>query len=541
MRRIYLLWLAGGCLLAPVSCPAADGHGEFISTLGPVAFWRLDDVTGRVARDSGGGHHGRVHGAVSLGLPGALKSSTDAASGFDGQSGYIRAPHSDALLLEAGAVSLWVKPRRLDRVQGLLSKDATGFGEGGHLTLSLNKSRVNARLQDKSRSFEIEGPAIPAGRWSHVGLTFGPAGMRLFVDGKLAAENSHRGGLAKRDEKWANREPLVLAASEMTSQSNNHQPLTDFFAGSLDDVAIFGQQLADRQMEQLFVAARPRYATIAEAYALNEPLAWWRLDEPLDRSIAVDRVGYQHGQYNTTGARRFDGDDYVDVGAMDAAGKQLTIVACVSVRSFRVPDARIVSKSTGANLADHYWMLSTVEHDGAIRWRFRLKTERGAQELIAHDGDIKPETPVLVAAVYDGERMMLYHNGTLVGERAHSGPVRTNSHCRVWIGDNPSGAGSRPFDGEIADVAVFDSALSPAVLKAMTAAANKEKTAPPVAQVEPQRPPPPFPVPAPVPAPAPRLAPATVPPIYTPTATYYYCVCCGQWIAVRTYCPSFWP
>jgi hypothetical protein len=59
-------------------------------------------------------------------------------------------PHRPEWLLDQGAVVLDFTADRLNGDQGLISKDAKGFGNGGHLAIWLDEGKVVARLQDQT-------------------------------------------------------------------------------------------------------------------------------------------------------------------------------------------------------------------------------------------------------------------------------------------------------------------------------------------------------------------------------------------------------
>jgi len=129
----------------------------------------------------------------------------------------------------------------------------------------------------------------------------------------------------------------------------------------------------------------------------------------------------------------------------------MTITARFKAESFGGggQDGRILSKATGIQEQDHYWILSTWRVGRAIRLRFRLKA-----------GDLKLGVWTHVVAVYDGKLMKLYKDGRLVGSIAKTGIIDTNANVSVWIGDNPPEVGSRPWNGLLDDVRIYNRALA---------------------------------------------------------------------------------
>jgi streptogramin lyase len=166
----------------------------------------------------------------------------------------------------------------------------------------------------------------------------------------------------------------------------------------------------------------------------------------------------------------FDGsDDFVDVGALDVEGQALTIAVWMKPDSFTGParDGRLVSKSVGTSDDDHFWMLSTFADGDDTRLRFRVRAGGTTKTLVATSGNVTPGDWIHAAAVYDGSEMRLYQNGIGVGVGSKQGVLDTNPGVAVAIGNQPLGAGSKPFDGLIDEVQIYSRALSPAEIIAL--------------------------------------------------------------------------
>lgn len=165
-------------------------------------------------------------------------------------------------------------------------------------------------------------------------------------------------------------------------------------------------------------------------------------------------------------ALRFDGiDDYVTAGTPDiiASGggnNGLTISAWIKAEDFVSDMGRILTKTSGVAEQDHYWMLSTMPSNG-IKLRFRLKTSvGGTKTLIASSGDLVPGVWTHVAAVYDGNYMILYKDGVEVGRTSKTGVIATNNGIAAMIGNNAPDASSRPFHGLIEEVRLLNTGLT---------------------------------------------------------------------------------
>lgn len=178
--------------------------------------------------------------------------------------------------------------------------------------------------------------------------------------------------------------------------------------------------------------------------------------------LAAGKVG--------VGSLDFDGvDDYVDLGNLDPGGSAITLAAWVNsdnLASCGSSDCRIASKATGTGEQDHYLMLSTINSGGGVKLRFRLKAGGTTTTLIS-SANLTNGQWIHVAGTYDGSNMRVYVNGVEVGIVAKTGAVNSGPAIPFWIGGNPPTANSRPWDGKIDDVRLYDGALSLSEIEAL--------------------------------------------------------------------------
>jgi hypothetical protein len=164
-------------------------------------------------------------------------------------------------------------------------------------------------------------------------------------------------------------------------------------------------------------------------------------------------------------SREFDGSaDYVDVGTMDVSGSAITICMWAKFDGGIPQDGRLISKATGTAEADHFWMLSGYDSSGVDTdtIRFRLKTNGTVTPLNGDDDLITLGKWHHCAAVYDGSNMTLYVDASQAGQTAKTGTLDTDDTVHVDVGRNP--VNGRYFDGWLADVRIYDRALTAAEL-----------------------------------------------------------------------------
>lgn len=239
-------------------------------------------------------------------------------------------------------------------------------------------------------------------------------------------------------------------------------------------------------------APTPNASTTQKSFTFSarQLLAQWLFNEN-GGSIAASTdglvVGEVHGATWTSGvensALAFDGqNDRVEVRDFSVGGDSLTISAWIKADSFSVKDARIISQATGTDEQEHHFMLSTIESGGKIRLRVRLKVGGTTHTLIASSGNLSTNVWTHVAATFNGGKLCLFKNGLCVGEKPVSGTITSSASVPTWIGGNPDGASSRPFDGAIDDLRLYREALSDQELRDLLDNSGNSHPAPTVAE-----------------------------------------------------------
>lgn len=206
-----------------------------------------------------------------------------------------------------------------------------------------------------------------------------------------------------------------------------------------------------------------------------DPLASWRLDETRG-TTAADATGrgfagaYGEGvgcgdscanAEDNALAARFDGSGnaYVDMSdVLDFAGQTpFSIEAWIAPT--KLPAGaypRIVQKEgADADRLRQGYVLVLIGDTGQVgfeRWR------DGAKEAAVSPCPIPTDTPVHVVATYDSETMRVFVNGIQVAS-ALSTEDLLDTPFPFRVGN--SSEGTSPFEGNIAEVAVYDVALDP--------------------------------------------------------------------------------
>ncbi len=214
----------------------------------PVAHWKLDEGSGRTARDSSGSGH-----------DGTAQSDPD---WVDGPDGYGRAMYFDGSDPAAApawvncgtwnpsqttgqiTVSLWAKWDGLtDQWQGLVGK--ADSWDANDMMWLLQANIDDGRLGFfRQGSYPYSGDAfLPVGEWSHVAATFDGSTMVFYVDGAETGRGDFSFG--------SDTEAHVVFGACYRYGSNG-------FNGALDDVRIYNYALSADEVRWLLCARPPR-------------------------------------------------------------------------------------------------------------------------------------------------------------------------------------------------------------------------------------------------------------------------------------------
>jgi PKD repeat protein len=257
----------------------ADEYGKAVFELEPDLYWRLNETSGSVARDSSIlNNAGTYQGTHTKNQPGALVEVDDTAVRFDGSSGYVVSDNT------------FTNPQQFSTEAWFRTTTTRGgkiIGFGNQRTsLSSNYDRHTFMLNDGTLTFGVwtgqENRATTTqsyndGQWHHVVSTLGPQGMKLYVDGALVATNPNSGAenftgywRAGGDRVW----------SGATS---------NFFDGILDEVAVYSTPLTDAQVAQHYVTGSQDVPNVAPEAAFT--FSSNGLDVSFDGSGSSDQDG----------------------------------------------------------------------------------------------------------------------------------------------------------------------------------------------------------------------------------------------------------
>lgn len=175
-------------------------------------------------------------------------------------------------------------------------------------------------------------------------------------------------------------------------------------------------------------------------------------------------VTYATGKVGTKCAD-FDGatTTRVDVGTLDVNPSEFSISMWFNATSFS--DARLISKATGTNVNDHYFMLG-CEQSGVS---FRLSTNSaGTGTEISGSTNLSTGVWYHIVGWYNGSVYKIYLNGEEDASGSKTGLVPTSDSVDTTIGNQPlSGGGNRAFHGKIDQLMIWNRAVTSQEISAL--------------------------------------------------------------------------
>jgi hypothetical protein len=237
-KRIHLISFTLVIGLALTSVAEAAGPR-------PVGWWKLDDGSGTVARDSSGaGNDGTFRGNprwVTGWMGGALE--------FDGSDDYVNMDGYEGILQSPWTLACWINTTTGGDM------DILSWGtEGGGLKVEFRLH--DGRLRIEHGNGNNRGDAqVHDGQWHH-GVAQLPEGgvmndVVFYLDGQPLGTFQIGNGT----------NPFITTADQDFSIGRSGPRGDRYFDGIIDDVRIFSQVLTQEEIQQVMIGVPPEIAT----------------------------------------------------------------------------------------------------------------------------------------------------------------------------------------------------------------------------------------------------------------------------------------
>jgi len=452
----------------------------------PVLNWRLGDAAGPLTADSSGSKNaGLAFGGagISYGAAGAVAGNT--AITVNGSTGYVSSTTKQDSP-SSFSVETWFK------TTSTTGGKIIGFGDqqggldfDGNPALSGSYDKQIYLTTDGRLAFGVwvgfgdvltSSNAYNDGQWHHVVGAQGPQGMTLYVDGAKIAHDSQT-----QSQSYAGY--WRIGGDNLGGWPN--QPASNFFAGALDETAVYDHPLSLASVQNHYAASGrtpPPASSPSDAYGKavydDAPATYWRLDETSGATAADSSGNGSTGNY-VGGVAQGAG------GALGATGRAATFDGSTG-------NVTLSSQRSGpSSYSTELWFQSSTTSGGKLvgfgNAQTGMSSSYDKQVYLTNDGrlvfgvynngfDTVYSPPGLadgqwhqVVASQGPAGMKLYVDNQLVGSNGAAANQAYSGYWRVG-GDNLNAWPDQPSSAYLAatidEVAIYDSVLSAAQVDA---------------------------------------------------------------------------
>ncbi len=441
---------------------------------GATEYWRLGESSGSIAYDWASGDDLTLANGATRGTAGAINGDSDAATTFGGTSTGTSANTTALQGPDSFSIEAWFKTTttRGGKIVGFGSS-ATGTSSSydRHIYMA-NNGKLYFGVYNNATSTINTSAAYNDGAWHQVVASLSPGGMVLWVDGiKVAARSDVTTG-QQYTGYWR------VGGDSLGSWPG--APTSNFFAGAIDDVSIYGAPLGRDQVDQHFsdsgrhldIPARPSDAYGKLVYDAD-PDAFWRYEERSGSQIADSgrngNYAALYGNYSlnssgplqggTDGAITFNSSLFTNGGNVysSMSATNPTVYSLETwFKTNSTKGGKIIgfgsSQTGGSNSYDrHVYM----QDNGQLVFG----TYTGQPNTVVTSGSYNDNVWHYVVATQGSTGMDLYVDGVLVGHNDQTAAQNYTGYWRV-AGDTTWGSSSANLIGSFDDTAIYSKVLS---------------------------------------------------------------------------------
>ena len=362
---------------------------------------------------------------------------------FDGATSFLGAPNAAHLMTDFATISFWINVNNLPSQGEVYLVTLGGWQERYKVSLPDHGKLIWTTNADGISDMDAgDGNELVPGTWTHVAVVHDGAKDKIFINGALASEKDVTGALNSTDA------PLGIGYNIYEGGG--------YFDGAIDDVIIFGEALADGDIETLY-QDQSKPPTYDDGIVANYGFSWSMADSSDFASQAKgSNVKFTTDRFGFGGSAVDMGADSAEVTA--AASNHLNSDATTVAFWVKVSE---LPGSGEVYIASHggwqeRWKISLPSHGKAV---WTTNHENGISDMDAGDGnELVPGVWTHMTFVHDGAKDIIYKDGVQVAEKDVAGNLNSTNYP-FGMGYNPIDGGSY-LNGCLDEVRMYNYALS---------------------------------------------------------------------------------
>ena len=214
-----------------------------------AAWWELDELSGTLAWEGIGGHHGDVQGGAAVANP----AKVAAGRSFDGATGLVVVPSAPGL--NAGtadfSIDAWIRPKALDGIRPIVTKQYAPADAPLGYAFYLQAGQLSFAMSNDASAILGTAPVALAvdGQWHLAAVTIqrgSITGGRLYLDGTLIHTFDTTPLVGTVDT------PAELHIAEQPALGRGLPPR--YFSDGIDEVELFHRALSSAEVLSIYTA-----------------------------------------------------------------------------------------------------------------------------------------------------------------------------------------------------------------------------------------------------------------------------------------------
>jgi hypothetical protein len=221
--------------------------GQDAANPSPIAHWQLDETTGIVAADNVGSQDGSLVG-FSADDSHWVAGHSGGGLNFDGTDDYVEVEGYKGICgMNPRTISAWIKTQ--PEPTGTLPIVTWGQDKPGAYWLLEVDEDQRLRLACGSGFISANEQQVGDGSWHHVAVVLDPAGSeRPLMSDVLLYVDGRRRTIYKMEETEIN-----TGCAENVRIGASHGPGSNYFSGTIDEVAIFDMAIGTTAIHQIYL------------------------------------------------------------------------------------------------------------------------------------------------------------------------------------------------------------------------------------------------------------------------------------------------